>query len=174
MYIYIHACIYVYMYMMLCIYASMCIGAHVHISATALAAEGVSCGQGLLPKNSLLLLSQELPPMERPLPGRDSLGVPPWNTPWESLPGRDPLGEIPWERLSGKNLLGPGHPPGEISQNGLRDFLSRFFSACFLNRSGTPLFRSWHRKTFQNGAQTLPKSSPKRVRNRSYVANTEK
>ena len=79
--------------------------------AEALAAEGVSCGQGLLPKNSFLFLSQELPPMEDPFlgssprfPGRHSLGVPPWEDslgepPWESFPGRDALGDLSLERI---------------------------------------------------------------------------
>ena len=108
-------------------------------------------------------------------PGRHSLGVPPW----EGLPGRASLGKLPWERcprrsLPGKDLLGPGHPAPRISWNHSHDFLSPSFLACFSTRSGAALFRSWHRKTSQNGAQTLPKWSPKRVRNRSYVENAEK
>ena len=137
---------------------------------------GVSCGQGVLfffpswdflPRNTPLWRDPLGEISWERLPGSASLGA----TPWESLPGTDSLGEIPSERLPGKTLLGPGHP---VTQSALHDFLSPSFSACFSNRSRTPLFRSWHRKTFQNGAQTLPKLSPRRVRNRSYVANPEK
>ena len=87
---------------------------YIYISATALAAEGVSSGTSSS-KAFLLISFLGTPssgetPWER-FPGRDSLGVPPW----ERLPGRASLGKLPWERcprrsLPGKDLLGPGHP----------------------------------------------------------------
>ena len=70
--------------------------------------------------------------------------------------------------------LGPAQPLLGATRNYLHDFLSPSFFPSFSNRSGTPLFRSGLRKTSQNGAQTLPKSSRKRVQNRSYVAKAEK
>ena len=101
-------------------------------------------------------------PSSAHLPGNASRGMPLGNLPGETLPS--------WECLSGNSLR--ASPASARSYS--HDFLSPCFSPSFSNRSGTPLFRSWHRKTSQNGAQTLPKSSPKRVRNRSYVANPEK
>ena len=87
---------------------------YIYISATALAAEGVSFGKDsfqripsyFLPRNSLLWRDPLGEISWERLPGSASLGA----TPWESLPGRDSLGEIPSERLPGKTLLGPGHP----------------------------------------------------------------
>ena len=98
--------------------------------------------------------------MERPLPGRDSLGVSPWNTPWESLPGRDPLGEIPWERLPGKNLLGPGHPPGEISR-------VTFYRLLFWLAFQLALERHF----FALGTEKPPKMEPKPSQNRAQNAS---
>ena len=101
---------------------------------------------------------------------------------WIACPGSPLLDRLSWiaspgspllDRLE-RNLLGPDHPVTQVSRDRLRDFLSSSFLACFSSRSRAALFRAWRRKTSQNGAQNLPKWSPKRVRNRPYVENTEK
>ena len=68
---------------------------------------------------------------------------------------------------------GSRHSADPAPPDRLLALFSSSFSTSFSDRSCTPIFRSWSPKPFQNGAKTLPKSSPKRSRIRCYVANTE-
>jgi len=75
------------------------------LSATALAAEGISCGQGLLPKNPLL---ERLPGSSLPAAQNLCLELSREGFPGECFPGETP----PWERIPGNlslgtDLLGP-------------------------------------------------------------------
>ena len=111
------------------------------------------------------------------LPGNAFLRTPLGNLSLERPPPWPPLGNLSSERISFRARPASARSYSElpgVTRNSLHDFSSPCFSPSFSNRSGTPLFRSSHRKTSQNGAQTLPKSNRKRVRNRSYVANAEK
>ncbi len=121
-------------------------------------------------------------------PGMDRLAWIAWNgspgmdrLSWIASPGTpclDSLERIPWNGSPGKYSFraGPARYSGfsRLCWESPHGFLCSSFLACFSTPSRAPLFRSWHRKTSQNGAQTLPKSGPKRSKIQCYVANAEK